>query len=106
MASPINLRLLAHVVRLAPSRTFWTAGSIKAKINPKRARTVRSSNKVKPLRDSRKLLLMISSSQDGIGVTTKGPGGLKSPSEGEFPSGIHLCQPKTGETYLTNSATA
>src|SRR5262249_29739861 len=48
MASPICFMLLAHAVRLAAWRTFWTAGSNNPMSTPIMAMTTRSSINVKP----------------------------------------------------------
>src|SRR5260370_16290277 len=71
MANPNCLRLLAQDVRLAASRIFCTAGNNKARSNPKRARTVSSSNKVKPPRFWRDPLLIVFSFQGRIVVGTQ-----------------------------------
>src|SRR5262249_287746 len=47
-ASPICFRLFWHCMRLAASRTFWTAGNSKPMSNEMMAMTTKSSIKVKP----------------------------------------------------------
>src|SRR5436309_8142997 len=51
MARPICLRLLAHLVRAAASRTFWTAGSRRPMRMAMIAITTNSSISVKPRRE-------------------------------------------------------
>src|SRR5262249_28740326 len=50
MARPICLRLLLHLMRLAASRTFWTAGNSRPIRTAMMAMTTSSSMSVKPTR--------------------------------------------------------
>src|SRR3979490_873597 len=63
-AKPICLWLLEHLVRLAASRTFCTAGSKSAMSTPIIAITTRSSISVKPIRRVNHDFFIIDSLQD------------------------------------------